>query len=145
MRPERKEAGEKVGEKGRAMNPIQLVPFVLLLALMTAPARAGDYETIFLEPGNTVDVYWNVNVSGKLYVAADINGRPACLEYWWIVWPFTQIKSLGRRCGRASFALPALSDWAIGGKLRASGATARTRVRATAQEQVSHRFPELHF
>jgi hypothetical protein len=127
------------------MRPTQLCLVASIVAVVATPARADDIETIFVEPGNTVDIYSSINLSGKLYVAADTNGNPACLDYWWIVWPFAHIKSLGRQCGRASFSIPSLSDWALGGKLRAGGATARTRVRATPQEQIAHRFPELNF
>jgi hypothetical protein len=127
------------------MRPNQLGLIVIVLVVLAVPLRADNYETIFVDPGNTVDVYWSINLSGKLYVAADTNGTPACVDYWWIVWPFAQIKSLGRQCGRASFALPSLSDWALGGKLRAGGAAARTRIRATAEEQIAHRFPGLNF
>lgn len=106
---------------------------------------AEDYDTFWIEPGTSVDVYWNVNLSGRVYLAADIGGGPACLDYWWIVWPFTQIKNLGRFCGRAAFDLPGISDFAIGGKLRAGGATAKTRLRGTADESIAHRFPEINF
>jgi hypothetical protein len=118
---------------------------VALVAMCALPARAEDYKTVWVSPGESVDVYWDINLSGKVYLAADIDGRPACLDYWWIVWPFAQVKNVGRHCGRASFDLPSLSDWAIGGKLRAGGADARTRLRGTAQESVAHRFPEIAF
>lgn len=116
-----------------------------LAVLTPIVAHAADYETILVDKGQSVDVYWEVNLAGRVYVAADINGQPACLDYWWIVWPFTQVRSLGRQCGRAVFALPSLGDWAIGGKLRAGGADAPTRLRATSQESIAYKFPEISF
>lgn len=124
----------------------RLGAFLAILALVaTSWARAADYTTIWIDPGKTADVYWAVNLSGRVYLAADRDGQPACLDYWWIAWPFTQIKGLGRVCGRATFDLPGLSNVAIGGKLRAGGADARTRIRGTADERVAHRFPEISF
>ncbi|MBI5262913.1 MAG: hypothetical protein HY852_13955 [Bradyrhizobium sp.] len=122
-----------------------LVLAILMANSLAHAARAEDYKTIWVDPGQSVDVYWDINLSGKVFLAADINGHAACLDYWWIVWPFTQIKQLGRHCGRATIDLPTLSDWAVGGKLRAGGAEARTRLRGTASEAVAHRFPEISF
>jgi hypothetical protein len=113
--------------------------------LRGSPVSAADYETVWVDTGTAVDVYWNVNLSGKVFIVADIDGNPACLDYWWVVWPFTQIKKLGHHCGRATFELPTLGDWGIGGKLRAGGAVSLTRLRGTAQESVAHNFPALNF
>jgi hypothetical protein len=121
-----------------------IVAIVFTLGLV-AETRADDFVTIWVDPSKSVDVYWSINLSGTVYVAADVDGQPACLDYWWIVWPFTQIQQLGHYCGRAKFALPGISSFAIGGKLRAGGATVRTRLRGTSTEGVAHKFPELKF
>ncbi|MCK1608158.1 MULTISPECIES: hypothetical protein [unclassified Bradyrhizobium] len=115
-----------------------ILGLVVLLMLPLTGSRASDVVTVWVEPSQSVDVYWEVNLSGKVYVAADIDGRPACLEYWWIRWPTTSIKSLGRRCGATSFSVPGLADLAVGGKLRAGSAEAKTRIRGTASERVAH-------
>jgi hypothetical protein len=115
---------------------------IALLALATAnvPSKEEEAQTLWVDPSQTVDVYWSVNLSGTVYVAADVDGRPACLDYWWIRWPTTSIKSLGRHCGRAAFVLPGLSELAVGGKLRAGNASERTRLRGTASEKVARDF-----
>lgn len=120
---------------------------LLLLTVVAVPsaAPAADYETIWVEPGQNVDVYWEVNLSGKVFLAADTAGQPACLNYWWITWPWGRNVELGRHCGRAAFELPGLSNLSVGGKLRAGGADAKTRIRGTADESVSNHFPELSF
>jgi hypothetical protein len=118
---------------------------VVLAVAFSTRALSADCETRWIEPGFNVDVYWSINLSGRVYLAADIDSQPACLDYWWIAWPFTQIKTLGRFCGRVTFDIPGLGDLAIGGKLRAGGAAARTRLRGTASESVAHQFPEIRF
>ena len=97
----------------RSRAAYSAIAMALTVAFST-PALSEEYETRWIEPRSNVDVYWSINLGGRVYVAADIDGQPACLDYWWIVWPFTQIKSLGRFCGRATFDIPRLSDLAIG-------------------------------
>ena len=43
-------------------------PALAVVALMAQlpEALADDYETVRIEPGATVDVYWNVNLSGRV-------------------------------------------------------------------------------
>lgn len=118
----------------------------LSAAALGQPAIAADYETFTVNAGESIDVYWSVNLSGWVYVqAVDEDGAAACLDYWWIVYPFTNIKQLGNHCGATKFELPGISDWAVGGKLRAGGATARTTVYGTADETVAHQFPPIEF
>ncbi|MFF0948269.1 hypothetical protein ACFYE9_11510 [Rhizobium leguminosarum] len=114
---------------------------VVGMPFVYSPAAADEYQTIWIDKGQSVDIYWQVNLAGKVYLSADVAGQPACLDYWWIIYPFTQIKKLGRHCGRASFLLPGLSDWGIGGKLRAGNAEGKTRILGTSQETVANSFP----
>jgi hypothetical protein len=102
----------------------------LVATMMLSPVAisAAEYETILVNPGQNVDIYWEINLSGKIFLAADIHGQPACLNYWWVTWPFGRNLELGRHCGRATFELPGLGSFAVGGKLRAGGADATTRI-----------------
>jgi hypothetical protein len=120
------------------MRAWKAILLALLLGNSASNAGANDDTTVWVDPSNSVDVYWNINLSGTVRVVADVDGRPACIDYWWIQWPLGSIKSLGRHCGSASFALPGLSDLAIGGKLRAGGAEVRTRIKSSATEKVAH-------
>jgi hypothetical protein len=126
---------------------ITMVIIDILSFIAVAPkVLAQDLKTLEISPGESIDVYWEANLSGKIYVAADVAGSPACLDFWWILWPSTRIKNLGHQCGRMRFDLPSLTgDWAIGGKLRAGGAKARTRIQATSIETVAHNFPDIYF
>ena len=100
------------------MSYVRLALVGLLAAVLACPAHAEDYKTLWVDPGKSVDVYWDINLSGRVYSAADTGGSAACLDYWWIVWPLGQIKKLGRHCGRVTFDLPRTSDWGVG---KASG------------------------
>jgi hypothetical protein len=115
------------------------------VAFSPVVARAADYETIWVDPRQNVDIYWEINLSGKVFLASDFDGQPACLNYWWITWPLGRKLDLGRHCGRATFALPGLGSFAVGGKLVAGGADSKTRIRGTADEAVALKFPEISF
>lgn len=119
----------------------------LILSSFAAPSQAlaDDYETVWVDPGENVDVYWEVNLSGTVFLSADANAQPACLNYWWITWPFGRNVDLGRHCGTVEFELPGWASFSVGGKLRAGGADARTRILGTADESVAIQFPEIEF
>lgn len=118
---------------------------MVVLALALVGAAQAQEKTIWVEPGKNVDVYWEINLAGTVYLAADIDGAPACVDYWWITWPFQRVEQLGRHCGRVTFDLPGLGSFAIGGKLRVGGASARTRIQGTADEEVARKFPKISF
>jgi len=127
-------------------NPTILITFACILIIsFSTPVWSQDHHTIWVEPGQSVDVYWEINLSGTIYLAADIDSASACLDYWWITLPFGRVESLGRHCGRVSFNLPGISSFAIGGKLRAGGAHMRTRIQATSDEKVAINFPTITF
>lgn len=117
----------------------------LLFGLSPTSASHAENNMVWVTPGQSVDVYWELNLSGEIFVVADAEGQPACLNYWWITWPFGRVVKLGRHCGRATFELPGIGSLAIGGKLRAGGADTKTRLRGTADETVASKFIDINF
>lgn len=105
----------------------------------------GDVVTVTVEPGENADVYFQINLEGRVFVAADVDGEPACLDYWWITWPLGRVVELGRHCGRAAFDLPGFGDLAVASKLRAGGSEHRTRIQGTSSEKVARNFVDLSF
>lgn len=110
---------------------------ILLFAMFAVfnSASAQRVDTIWVDPGQSIDVYWEINVSGQVTVNIDANESPACLDFWWIAWPFGQVIDLGKKCGRATFDLPGLSHFSVGAKLRAGKADGRTRLQVSAVEK----------
>lgn len=121
------------------MRARRVVAFIA--AMISSSALAADYKTVWIDKGGSADIYWEINLAGKVYLAADHEGSPACLDYWWIAWPFGNIKQLGRHCGRVEFSLPGLTSFSVAAKLRAGGADSRTRVIGTSSESVANSFP----
>jgi hypothetical protein len=115
-----------------------LVIFVVACAWYPATARAADFQIIDLRPGETVDVYFEINVSGSVVLRIATQNGPGCAEFWWIKWPLGNISSLGRRCASTRIAIPGLSDLAVAGKLRATGVSVPTKIVAAATEQVAN-------
>jgi hypothetical protein len=104
-------------------------------------AAAADYQVIDILPGQTVDVYFEINLSGTVTLRIATKAGPGCAELWWIRWPLGDIKSLGKRCGSVRLALPGFSDFAIAGKLRATGVNVPTKIVAAANERVANTVP----
>jgi hypothetical protein len=114
---------------------------VLTISLNSESPAANDLQIVDVLPDQASDVYFFVNLRGRLYlkIAAAGGNRP-CAEFWWITWGFGNIKDVGERCG--SFTLdipePSLTDPVISGKLRTSGAPYRLKIAVSAYENVAH-------
>ena len=114
---------------------------LLFAALVLAvPARAAEnYQIIDVPTGAPRDVYFEINLSGKVYLhLVAENGAEACAEFWWIKWPVGNIKSLGRHCGNAEFETPGLLDFAFSAKLRVGGANTHPKIVASDDVQVAN-------
>jgi hypothetical protein len=113
--------------------------FALVFESLTSqPAQAADYQVIDVQPGQTVDVYFEINLSGSVSLRIVTKNGPGCAELWWIKWPLGDIKSLGKKCGNARFALPGITDFAVAGKLRATGVSVPTKIIAASNERVAN-------
>jgi hypothetical protein len=105
---------------------------------IVASVRAADYQLIEVNPGQSVDVYFEINLSGTVALRIETAAGPGCAEFWWIKWPFGNISSLGKLCGITRVGIPGLSELAISGKLRASGVTKPTKIIAASNERVAN-------
>jgi hypothetical protein len=116
----------------------RLIWFMFFLMIDIFAASAADYQLITLDPGQTVDVYFEINLSGSLTLRVETVSGPGCADFWWIKWPLGNIKSLGKICGTRRIEIPGLSDFAISGKLRASGVARPTKIVAASNEHVAN-------
>jgi hypothetical protein len=107
-----------------------------ILAVGLKTARADNYQIISVEPGQNVDVYFEINLSGGVRIVS--RSGSGCADFWWINWPFGTLQSLGRHCGAARFKIPGLTNFAIASKLRAGGVTEPTKIVAAANEQAAN-------
>lgn len=119
--------------------------FVLLMltiaGLPSASANAADYQMIELNRGQTVDVYFDINLAGTVALRIATKSGPGCADLWWIKWPFGNIESLGRRCGSFRLSIPGITRFAVAAKLRASGVQRATKIITAATEQVANSVP----
>lgn len=111
---------------------ISLVGF---LGLGVQRSSAADYYIMDLNSQQAVDVYFQVNVSGKVYLKIENPAGKACAKLWWIKWPLGDVKQLGEQCGMVTLDIPGLPN--IAAKLRASGDTG-TKILVTAEEKVAN-------
>jgi hypothetical protein len=53
---------------------------ITALQLATGSFVSADHvRTIWIDPGQKIDIYSAINLSGTVYLAADANGQAACL------------------------------------------------------------------
>jgi hypothetical protein len=111
---------------------------LLIVALSPTPTVAADYQIIELNRGQTVDVYFEINLAGSVALRIMTMSGPGCAELWWIKWPLGNIESLGKRCGSVRLRIPGISNFSVAAKLRAGGVDRRTKIVAAATEQVAN-------
>jgi hypothetical protein len=111
---------------------------LFLVVGLHGTAAAAEFQVIDLQPGQTVDVYFEINLSGQVALRIATKFGPGCAEFWWIKWPLGNIKSLGKICGTARLTIPGWRDVALAGKLRATGVTAPTKIVAASSERVAN-------
>ena len=95
---------------------------ILFCVLVSPLAHAADPQIENVSKGESKDLYFQINVSGTVYVKiAAKPGESACANFWWIKWPLGNIKALGRHCNFARFEIPGITDLALSSKLRVGG------------------------
>lgn len=116
--------------KHRFVVVVSAVLLVWAAPWAATPARAApNYVIIDVPAGSTQDVYFEINLKGKVHVRLVAeDGGEACAEFWWIKWPLGNIQSLGRHCGSAAFDIPGLFDFAVSAKLRVGGAARHLKI-----------------
>ena len=115
----------------------------LIGVICCAGATAAPPQVFTLNPGSATDAYFEVNVSGTVFVAISAPvGQEPCADFWWIKWPLGNVESLGRKCNFVRFDTPGLGSFAISAKLRAGGAKSTVKLAISANEAAarSHTF-----
>jgi hypothetical protein len=115
------------------------IAVALLFCLVCATALARDYQIISVAAGDTADVYFEINLAGKVYlrIVAPPGSEP-CANFWWIKWPFGNVEEVGRICGGTQIDVPGLTHFAISAKLRVRAGSNSLKVVAAANERVAN-------
>lgn len=116
---------------------IVLLAATIFLCSEESP-RAAPVQIIDLKPGQTVDIYFEINLSGNVVIRIATQTGVGCADLWWIKWPLGNVSSLGRHCGTARIPIPGFSSFAIAAKLRATGVTVNTKIIAASTETVAN-------
>lgn len=110
----------------------------ICMAISPRAVWAAKYQVIELYPGQDVDVYFEINLSGTVALRIETMSGPGCVELWWIRWPLGSIASLGKRCGSFRLPIPGVTEFTVSAKLRATGVDRRTKIIAAANERVAN-------
>lgn len=122
------------------------VPFLMLMMFLCTPFTfAENQKVIEIVPGQNGDAYFEINLKGSVYVylVGEPGGEP-CADFWWIIWPLGNIKTLGRFCHQATFEIPGWTSFAFSSKLRVGGAKNRVKVAVSENSEVAHK-QTIHF
>jgi hypothetical protein len=129
----------KIGSTTRSGRASRWSIAALIAMLGSISSQAADPQIETVQRGESRDLYFQINLSGKVFVNIGASaGGSNCAEFWWIKWPFGNIQSLGRHCGAASFDIPDLKDLAISSKLRVGGTTNQVKIAISASEAVAN-------
>lgn len=108
-------------------------------ALITAnPALAADRQIVKAPAGKTVDAYFQINVSGDLFLRIKTKDGSNCARFWWIKWPFGSVSQLGRLCGSVKIPIPGIFSFSVASKLRVASEGSDTLIALAADERVAN-------
>ncbi|MCK3775226.1 hypothetical protein MZK49_00610 [Ensifer sesbaniae] len=120
------------------MRARRLVCAWMAMLFMAGPGAARDYDIVTVKSGDTADVYFQINLSGTLYLDIRTKDGVGCANLWWITWPLGTIKSEGRHCGFVKLDIPGFFDLSFSSKLRASAESSDIMIGYSANEAVAH-------
>jgi len=100
-----------------------LVVIVLLFAdRATSQASGSNVKEVKIAGGQTVDLWFGVNVKGKVHYAIRTRDGSNQLRAWWIMEPLGNVKQLGDLKNSGSINIPDKLDGSITAKLRGKAA-----------------------
>lgn len=109
------------------------------MIVTSVTAQVKDPHIYTVEKGQSAALYFEINLKGTVYVKLGAKpGESNCAEFWWIIWPLGNIKSLGRHCGTASFKIPGVFDLAFSSKLRVGATDNQVKIAISASESLAN-------
>lgn len=112
---------------------------VVYLGVIAGVAEAHPAVQIIEVPeGRTVDAYFEINLSGNVFLSIRDKTGPACADLWWITWPLGRIQEVGHKCGNVRLEIPGWLDLAISSKLRAGGTSGLTKIIVSENSEIAN-------
>ena len=107
---------------------------VILFGMFCDAVGQGSQIVIEAPHDAFVDVYFAINLRGKVFVTITNEQGSACAKFWWIKWPFGNTGSLPNVCGAGEFEIPTLPN--IAAKLRAQSLSGDVKIVVKDQVEV---------
>jgi hypothetical protein len=98
-------------------------------------------KTIEINIGETKEVYFYINLTGKLHYKISNESGTNRLKFWWVKGPFGNVEGLGELIGEGSLPYKGL----VWGKLKASSADSQTFVQIEESSKIVTKFPPIYF
>jgi hypothetical protein len=100
-----------------------------------------SYDTIKILPGETKQIYFYVNLDGRLYYKIQNKSGTNKVKAWWIKGPFGSVEGISDLVGTGNIPFKGL----LWGRLKVSNADSETMIYVTEEAQVANNFPTIHF
>jgi hypothetical protein len=113
------------------------VTVVIAYCLVSSLGAQTTVKEIRIPAGQTVDLWFGVNVTGKVSYAIRTKDGTNTIHMWWILEPTGRVKQLGKRSNDGSLKIPGLTAASVSAKLRGS-ATVDTVVYIGENVSVDH-------
>jgi hypothetical protein len=125
----------------------------MVLALVCFPivasqpswGQAANYHITDIAAGDTADIFFEINIAGKVYLSIRGRSGSECVDLWWIRWPLGSVDRLGKRCGNIALKIPGLADTSVAAKLRGRAINGPVKIVGSSNESVAFDFPPFSF
>lgn len=99
--------------------PHSLVLSLLAMGITSVEGKCEDATIVHVPAGETKLIYWEVNLSGVVWISIRRESSLGCAELFWRTYPFFGRTPLGERCGSFQLSVPSLSSGALAAALYA--------------------------
>lgn len=102
---------------------------------------SADGDQVRINPNETKDLYFFINLSGRLYYKVQNKSGTNKVKAWWVKGPFGSVEGVGNLVGSGNIPFKGL----LWGKLKVSDADSETVIYVTEEAKVANNFPTIHF
>lgn len=119
--------------------PILSIIALMLFSPCTSTA-ADDAAVTELKRGEETLVYWQINLTGLLWLSIRGPTGLDCVHLHWRTYPLFLKKSIGKTCGNVRLEVPGLSSGAVAASLYARSDVDDVTIIGSSSETVAHNY-----
>lgn len=119
---------------------------IFLATLGNSQASASDEAVVVhLRDGETKSVYWQINLTGVVFLSIRSAAGAGCARMFWRTFPLNRTVSLEEICGNVRLEIPGIRNGAIMSTLWARANQGEVKIVGSSSERVAYDFPPVSF